>query len=863
MYLCKRLTDKNMDHLYLRNQTGTDSHFNHARGRNNDAEEIVEHPRDYRRQKERLGVSRQRLISERRERHEHRREDLNVSHWDLVEVNFLKHIAPEFANIIERDYGLHAVRLSNFNQDVLFIVSAENRFNQVFLKDLEEFCESEGNDLEAKFKPLTTISDFHYVTSERIKLNEDTHTLCEHSIIKLISDNRYDRENREIKRKMMSYLEERARIKPLSEDMIQIDSIDEHSLEELVDNFDIIDNVVQGLGKIRVVPDPFNDFRRVLDFRLAVPDGLPIIGVLDTGTIAEEPFTQLDAGGTDLTNEHDYHSVHEGHGTTVASLASFGWNYFHTNNDANKIEADAMIYTIKVQNNAEGRLNISDIQQAIISAHRNQGVRIFNLSMNARSKNYNSDISPYAYILDSLAYELDILIFISTGNLLREDIEAIQDEMTDEHTPEEVCNFLRYPCHFYKPGFERATSHFCVCTNLDEPAESMNNITIGAIADNLQDGDHTDMSLGKGFPAYYTKKYYIDYNGEINGTKFNQNQCNKHVFKPDIVMPGGDVLTENSAMEVISTNALGLCYIKNSGTSYAAPLAANLAAKVLRRYPNLTMQSVKALLVNSAEKVPSTYLDDTILNLKREASGTEDIEGLEPNEKTKLSKKYSAELLNSFISGHGIPNMTECLSSTRKRVTLVIEDRVAFDSYKVMNLTLPQYINRHPGRTALKMTATLCFKFRPKLNDALSYNPLHISFFIGNSMNHDNPSRNAEEYALRSKSENEERMRIKGKAFTWSDDFYPASSKRFSNVQKVEYNFRGVELERVHDQMSIVVRCTGRDLYPLNKEEHPFSLVITLEETDHEELRNESLYDELQNLNTLEAIGELTIEAEA
>jgi hypothetical protein len=369
--------------------------------------------------------------------------------------------------------------------------------------------------------------------------------------------------------------------------------------------------------------------------------------------------------------------------------------------------------------------------------------------------------------------------------------------------------------------------------------------------------------LGKEFPAYYTKKYYIDYNGEINGTKFNQNQYNKHIFKPDIVMPGGDILSEDSAMEVISTNALGLCYIKNSGTSYAAPLAANLAAKILKKYPNLTMQSVKALLINSAEKVPATYLNDTILNLKREASGMENIEALDPSDKSRLSRKYSAELLNSFISGHGMPNMAECLSSTQKRVTLVIEDRIAFDSYRVMNLNLPQYINQHSGRTALKMTATLCFKFKPRQNDALSYNPLHISFFIGKSMNFDNPKKNAEEYALKSKSENEERMRIKGKAFTWSDDFYPASSKRFSNVQKVEYNFRGNELAGIHDQMSIVVRCTGRDIYPLNKEEHPFSLVITLEETDHADLRNESLYNELYNLNTLEAIGELTVEAEA
>jgi hypothetical protein len=621
--------------------------------------------------------------------------------------------------------------------------------------------------------------------------------------------------------------------------------------------------VVQGLERIRVVPDPFNGFHRELDFNVTVSDNLPVIGVLDTGTIAETPFTQIDAGGTDLTADHDYHLIHEGHGTTVASLASFGWNYFDANVNAQEIDADAQIYTIKVQSGADGRLNIADIKQAIIHANRNYGIRIFNLSMNSRGKNYNSDISPYAYILDTLAYDLDLLIFISTGNLSRGDIEAISEEKNDVHTTEEVRHFLTYPNHFYRPNFDGASSHLCECTNLSEPAESMNNITVGALADNLRQGDQTDMSFGNGFPAYYTRKYYIDYNGEINGTKFNQNQRNKHIFKPDIVMPGGDVLTETSAMKVLSANTLGLCYIMNSGTSYATPLAANLAAKVLRRYPNLNMQSVKALLINSADKVPAVYLNGTVLKLKQEEAGIADIDGLDQNEKRNLTKKYNPELLNSFITGHGMPNMTKCLLSTNKRVTLIIEDSVVYNSHKVVNLNIPQYINRHSGRIAIKMTATLCYKFLPKPNDALSYNPLHISFFIGNSMNHDDPNRNAEEYATLFKSGNEERMRIKGKSFTWSDDFYPAISKRFSNVQKVEYNFRGNEMRDIRDQMSIVVRCTGRDQYFHGNSEHPFSLVITLEETDDRELRNESLYDELGLVNTLEAISEIAAEAEA
>ena len=852
-----------MDHLYLRNQTGVNRYFNHARGRDNDAEEVVDYPHDYHRQKERLGASLTRLVSERTARHERRSLDIEVAHWDMVEISFLKHIATDFAKAIERDYGLHAVRYSNFNQNVLFIVSDPDRFDQMFVNDLDKFCKLEGNDIEAKLKPLTTISDFRYLTNETIMRNENVQSLCENSIVRLISDDRYDRQNREIKESMMMFLTERAQVRELSEDMIQIDSINAHNLEKLVGNFDIIDSVVQGLERIRVVPDPFNGFNRELDFNLTVSENLPIIGVLDTGTIAEAPFTQIDAGGIDLTVDNNYHLIREGHGTTVASLASFGWNYFGANVNAQEIDADAQIYTIKVQSGADGRLNIADIKQAIIHANRNFGIRIFNLSMNSRGKNYNSDISPYAYILDTLAYDLDILIFISTGNLSRGDIEAINDEKNDEHSTVEVRSFLTYPNHFYKPNYDGAGSHLCECTNLNEPAESMNNMTVGSLADNLRQGDQTDLTSGNGFPAYYTKKYYIDYNGEINGTKFNQNQRNKHIFKPDIVMPGGDVLTEASAMKVISANALGLCYIMNSGTSYATPLAANLAAKVLRRYPNLNMQSVKALLINSADKVPAVYLNETVIKLKQEEAGTADIDRLDQNEKRNLTKKYNAELLNSFISGHGMPNIAKCLSSTNKCVTLIIEDSVIYNSHKVVNLNIPQYINRHSNRIAIKMTATLCYKFMPKPNDALSYNPLHISFFIGNSMNYDNPNRNAEEYATLLKSENEDRMRIKGKSFAWSDDFYPASSKRFSNVQKVEYNFRGNEMRDIHDQMSIVVRCTGRDQYFHGNSEHPFSLVITLEETDNRELRNESLYDELRLVNTLEAISEIAVEAEA
>ena len=45
-------------------------------------------------------------------------------------------------------------------------------------------------------------------------------------------------------------------------------------------------------------------------------------------------------------------------------------------------------------------------------------------------------------------------------------------------------------------------------------------------------------------------------------------------------MPGGDVLGQNANMQVIGINCSHLDYVFGSGTSYAAPLAANLAAKI-------------------------------------------------------------------------------------------------------------------------------------------------------------------------------------------------------------------------------------------------------------------------------------------
>ena len=65
-----------------------------------------------------------------------------------------------------------------------------------------------------------------------------------------------------------------------------------------------------------------------------------------------------------------YH-VEVDHGTTVASLASFGDDFF--NNPNSNLTADAKVFSIKVQAMEEGQTNLSGIQTAIRKAYTDYG----------------------------------------------------------------------------------------------------------------------------------------------------------------------------------------------------------------------------------------------------------------------------------------------------------------------------------------------------------------------------------------------------------------------------------------------------------------------------------------------------------
>lgn len=869
-------------HLILNNPKGQKNHFDARRGFTEP--EIEEKPASaYRPQKDRFQSSLRTFARTRTLRRE--QQTLEVpTHLEYIEIKFFSifndnnkfKTKARFKN----QYGLIPVNYSDFNKTVIFQISDEPKF-AVFAKLLNEFITSPDtvHPLRQQYALATIIYDFAYLSSKKILSAYGSDVVM--SFVK--KDPEIAKDFDEILGNLKQFLsslkaEKNIEFATDENSLLQIKNILREDLNTIVNNFDIFSKV-NSLRVPTIKPNTFNVPELTWNFKAIPPDNDIFIGILDNGVKPIDPIANiLIESDIDITNpsQPDPFRVEHHHGTIVATLAALGTSFFDTSE--NNIQASAWIFPIKILNFSKGHFNIFDIQAAIMEAYK-QGVRIFNLSVCGPTKSYNEEISQYAYILDYLTYELDILIFIATGNLEMDDIIAMKDNPNKLHN---------YPNHFYNPN-TGSEHHNCEAMNICIPSESHNNITVGAIAENLRPGTTTDISLDKELPAYYSRKHYLDYSKKINGTDFSDSQKNYNINKPDILMPGGDMLNDQSAMQVPGLGINGNdYYLFESGTSLATPLATNLSAKILTLYPSLRLQSVKALMLNSAKmRYSNTFLTELIDKIRNEEARTrfgKKYSSLSSKQSKKINSIISPAILYRHLIGEGVPSMENLLYSNNKSLTALIEDSLPIDTYKVINLNIPKYLVQFSKASAiLNIKGTICFKFSPVWSDALNYNPLHISFNIANSVERNNPSKTAEiisdrehpffnkfytpgmstikKAAARSKA-----LGVKSTFKAWSDDFYPRSSKPFSNTSNFELDISKPDILKVKFQVSIVVRCTIKPdldreiLQFLKSRSHDFSIALTITEKENTELSKFSLYDEFIDINEFLEIEDLTLE---
>lgn len=709
-------------------------------------------------------------------------------HFDLIKIKFLGTFNYDLKKKF-LDYGLLAVEYLDFNKTVLFEVDNTEKF-QEFIKDME-FVVNSKTALPysgKRYNLISLIYRFSFIDKRLYTPHNDG------VIISLIDSST----NQAIKQKelLISFFKKNKLEYTVNntETSIYVNSTDQRILELIESNFDIVKAIVSSRG-VLIRPGVFGILRMDYGFNTQIPENLPIVGIIDTGVNEIAPFEGLVLETKNLTNETD--NDLSGHGTMVAGLAIFGEEFF----DKTKTEytAKCRVLPIKVIHRENDSFNFIQLINAIKEAHLNHGVRLFNMSLvQDHYKKYNEAFSEFAYELDVLARELDILVFISVGNFDADSLKGVLEENTGE------CDY---------PDFFTAETnyHSGEDTNIASPSESLNNLSIGALAGNLETAESSDITPLSDYPAYYTRKFHYDYESEINSQTLPPKHKNKHLNKPDLVYEGGDLFTKESGMEVLRTPSD--YYARTAGTSLSTPLIISKAAETLTSYDDLSCQSIKSLLINSANY--------------EKAGNLEHFEC-----KESLLKK---------LTGFGRPDSSLLFASSDNSITLIIEEEIKSKEIMKIPIYLPEYLIKSGNK--LEFTISLNYSFYPEKDNHLNYLSTHLSFnLVKNLPIKDIAEKNAEETAVKN-------------SFSWSEDHFGLPNLMFSNAQKKIYRLQPSDIEKLNGEIALAVRCITKPEFE-NIESYPFSVVIRIEEL----IKNETefnLYSEIQGINNLENISEL------
>jgi hypothetical protein len=748
-------------------------------------------------------------------------------HFDLIEIEFQAYFDQSvFQQPYYNDFGLDLVHISLFNRKGLFIIDDENRF-EYFFKNIKIFIDNVKNGLSKSYHP-----NIRYIKSFKLFRSEDMiRSINNYSVLHFSLINNSLRESTLIKPQrnaLKEYFIEQGIQYSLEEENLEVYDSSPEMLKEIIDNFDIIYATCSGSGTI-IRPDAFNTPRKEFGFTITnFSENLPIIGIIDSGVSNITPLKSIiidNAEEYDLTGTGVYFDNVD-HGTGVACLAALGERLIP--GYRGEVISDAKILPIKIINGLSAPISQQSIINIIRKANQEFGVKIFTLTVGYTDfpLKDNQEFSSYATALDQLAFELDIIIFISTTNNCRNitDSSVYPDKLLDEDA------------------------------NIASPAESMNNITVGAISDNFEEGAFIRRSRLKDFPTIYNRRYHYNFDSEL----FNNTNSNKQLFKPDILMAGGDY--ENcfvhgadffedrgrAAIEVLSSNPQERTN-RWFGTSYSSPLAANLAAKLIKVYPNINMQSVKALIINSSKKpkIGDVFNNFTSWDLQR-------------------------------LLGHGIPDQSKLLFSSEKQVTILLEDSISLGEIKTYQLRIPEYlVSASREKSLLKISATLCFKFDPHAENQLLYCPLHIAFTIGKnlSLNEFHEEERTEEGKVKKvivadgyNGNSSKEIKLSTTCDGWSQDYY-YKAKPVSNAQKISINVSKSSIIENGNILKLAINADYQKLLPVQDKEkyqYPigFSIAINIEQFPIKNEVLENLYDELVAVNRLESMAVLEGELE-
>ena len=468
----------------------------------------------------------------------------------------------------------------------------------------------------------------------------------------------------------------RASVEQMERSMVMLNSIAElRRPKETADFFDSMERDEQA--------DWLDDLLNRAQFA-SEADATPHACLLDSGVNRGHPLLApaLDAG--------DLHTVEPGwgtddaasHGTEMAGLALVG-DVSELLADAGPVEIEHRLESVKLIPQAampgagprhHGYLTVEAVARPEVTAPRRH--RVYGMAVTARDDRDRGRPSAWSAAIDSLAVDFNgdganpRLLVVSAGNVGDPD------------------SWSNYPVSNDTDG-------------LHDPAQAWNALTVGACTGLVQ---ITEPDTGAYSP--------IAPEGGLSPFSTTSVTWDRHwPLKPDVVFEGGNAAKDAigaawmPSLSLLTTHHVpaNRLFTTTNATSAATALASRFAARVMALYPGLWLETIRALIVHSAEWTDA---------MKRQSFRA----GRRP------PKDDVLRLIRRC--GFGVPDIDRALWTVDNSLTMVVEERLhpfkragsdppTLGDMHLHDLPWPRDVLEDLGETPVEMRVTLSYFIEP------------------------------------------------------------------------------------------------------------------------------------------------------
>jgi len=331
------------------------------------------------------------------------------------------------------------------------------------------------------------------------------------------------------------------------------------------------------------------------------------------------------------------------------------------------------------------------VRAAVERFHKGpRNTRIFNHAINAIGCCRTRYMSAWAAEIDLLCATYDVLFVQSAGNL------PISGTNPQPGVKDHLTAGREYPAYLYESS-----------TRIANPGQSLQALTVGSVAyGSLQAGAWRTFAPDRGYPSAFSRSGFSIWS----------------IIKPEVVEYGGDdVRTANVPADVQAGGRIpaacpelvrstmfppGPSFDRDeTGTSFAAPKVARIAAQLQRLLPDEPALLYRALIVQSARW--PTWAEALLDELRRPDSRAN------PARRQQLLDQVS-QIIRCI--GYGIPDEAAATVNTDHRTTFITngEPLIHAGECHIYQVPIPAQLRGQGDEYDIRVEATLSYVAQPR-----------------------------------------------------------------------------------------------------------------------------------------------------